>query len=321
MDVLRDPYFIYPFIISAFIQIFTYYFLQHAFPKQFAQTRKQKAWILTLQNSFVTALSSVPFLYHFAANGFSFDDFPAIDTPFAKALTAFFMTYLLADLTFGALFYPELMDPMTGWFHHTLYTVLSFQILRWGVPGLLGVYLILEAPTLLLSMGQINKAFRKDMLYGGIFFSTRIVFHLVLSYKLFTDFHNFLFLPTVSVFPIHILWFKQWIVQQIKKCAIGTAPTSKTQTVKEWEKVVVASGSSVPVPRRAHFIRADSVSSAAVAAAVAASLAAPPTPPKPKRRILGVMAAAQQPAMARLQAHALRLLRGGRRGSNSNLQS
>ncbi|KAI8800038.1 hypothetical protein BJ742DRAFT_669257, partial [Cladochytrium replicatum] len=212
-------------------------------------TRKQKAWILTLQNSIVTALSSLPFLYQFIANGFSFVDFPALDTSFSKALTAFFMTYLLADLAFGALCYPELMDPLTGWFHHTLYTVLSFQILRWGVPGLLGVYLILEAPTLLLSMGQINRAFRKDMLYGGIFFSTRIVFHLVLSYKLFTDFHNFLFLPTVSVFPIHVLWFKQWIVQQIKKRSTASAaPKSKSQRTME-ENVVVASASSVHVPR------------------------------------------------------------------------
>ncbi|KAJ1551121.1 hypothetical protein HK096_003035 [Nowakowskiella sp. JEL0078] len=77
---------------------------------------------------------------------------------------------------------------------------------------------ILEAPTLMLSVASINKNLRHDNLYGALFFVTRIVLHLVLVYRLFTDFSDRKFwVAPLSVFPLHIIWFNRWIQQQRRK--------------------------------------------------------------------------------------------------------
>ncbi|KAJ3129825.1 hypothetical protein HK098_008059 [Nowakowskiella sp. JEL0407] len=149
----------------------------------------------------------------------SLRDHPAL-SPFVagelgKVICAFFITYCISDLLIGVIHYKSQITFLTGWFHHTLYFFLVSSILTWNFQGLFALYGILELPTLLLGLGSIQKAFRHDMVYGAIFFSTRIVFHLFLAYRLFVDFNGSrIWTAAVAVFPLHILWFNQWIQQQ-----------------------------------------------------------------------------------------------------------
>ncbi|KAJ1541176.1 hypothetical protein HK096_010388, partial [Nowakowskiella sp. JEL0078] len=104
--------------------------------------------------------------------------------------------------------------------------------MTWKASGLFAMFGILEAPTLLLSIASINKNLRRDYLYGAMFFATRIVLHLVLLYRLFTDFPDRkLWVAPLCVFPLHIIWFNRWVQQQRREWTKSKSATYVAKVV------------------------------------------------------------------------------------------
>jgi hypothetical protein len=69
--------------------------------------------------------------------------------------------------------------------------------------------MISELPTVILSLGSYNKKFRNDSLFGLTFFTTRICYHIFLTY-MFRK-HSLLLGVALSALSLHIYWFWNWV--------------------------------------------------------------------------------------------------------------
>jgi hypothetical protein len=120
----------------------------------------------------------------------------------------------------GISYYPDCMDPITGWFHHSLYAFLLLFVIGWEKEGIFLVAGIQELPTLILSLGYLYKPWRQDRLFGLTFFLTRIVFHFFpltwFIYRAWPEITSFWITPLLVV-PLHFYWFGKWVRQQIRQ--------------------------------------------------------------------------------------------------------
>lgn len=94
-------------------------------------------------------------------------------------------------------------------------------VLLWMILGrftnAFGLFLIMELPTCVLSLGQVNPALRHDLIFGGSFFATRICLHIYLFEKIFSFRHlSNVWMIIFAAFLLHIHWFYGWIKQQIR---------------------------------------------------------------------------------------------------------
>jgi hypothetical protein len=94
------------------------------------------------------------------------------------------------------------------------------NLLQWSLQNHFIAAGIMEAPTLLMSIAQIQKKYRNDKLFGVTFFATRIMFHVYYIWHLgwgSTVFNNtWIFIYPSLVLPLHVMWFKGWISQQMR---------------------------------------------------------------------------------------------------------
>ena len=128
------------------------------------------------------------------------------------------MSYVFSDFILGILQYPEFMDIVTGWIHHSLYLVMVFYIIQWEKAGLFAIAGIQEVPTLILAVGRLYKPLRQDLLFGFTFFCTRLVFHFWYGYLVYSAWPEetaFWMVPLIVV-PMHLYWFGKWVRQQHK---------------------------------------------------------------------------------------------------------
>ena len=61
-----------------------------------------------------------------------------------------FAAFMVLDITFGLLHYPEHVDLLAGWIHHTIYLMLVWRLSSWGVPCIFQVFAFDEIPTFIL---------------------------------------------------------------------------------------------------------------------------------------------------------------------------
>lgn len=216
LAVITDTSFYIPFLLSSLLQLTVYHICVSRFPSTF-KTDRQKSWILTTLSSFVMTIGSLPFLLRFAIKDLHLGYFDWLHTYGSVGLSAFFITYLLFDLLIGSVEYKAQIHPMSGWFHHTLYTFVVFHLIQWQVSGTFCILAVLELPTLLLAIGTIRKELRRDRVFGAVFFATRIVFHVYMIKKIHEGFpgRHFYLIP-IGVFPLHVLWFQGWVKQQVR---------------------------------------------------------------------------------------------------------
>ncbi|KAJ3359513.1 hypothetical protein HDU91_004910 [Kappamyces sp. JEL0680] len=163
-------------------------------------------------------LGSLPFVASYFASACNLQVFPLMNSPLAVALVAFFMSYLLADCVLGYLHYPEQMNLVTGWIHHSIYLVLLPILVTSGLSGAFMVFAFMELPTIVLALGYLNEDWRSEYLFGGTFFLTRIVFHQYLAYQMYHTTPHLL-LPVVLIMPLHFYWFYSWLARQARLAA------------------------------------------------------------------------------------------------------
>ncbi|KAJ3042974.1 hypothetical protein HDV00_006281 [Rhizophlyctis rosea] len=236
-EVLTSSDFIYPFLASTTALSSAYFTLPRIYPTTFA-TEKSRAWILTLLCATTLTIGCIPFIHsHLLLGPHSMAASPLTDSPLARYLCAFFVAYLITDLSIGSVCYPKHIDPMSGWFHHTLYMIMVIGLLGAGVPGGFCTMGLLELPTGVLALGSVNKKWRNDMVFGSTFFATRILYHAYFIQDLYFSFPGrWLWMVLAGVMPMHVVWFQGWVKQQLrlrkKRQAEAEAAKSAGEKVK-----------------------------------------------------------------------------------------
>jgi hypothetical protein len=205
-------------IPASFVLLMSVYSVCKWYMTDHFQKTAQIAWVFTLVSSTVTSMGAAFALYEFYLADF---DPRLLQTErwYAQAITIFFLVYLILDLSVGYLHYPDQIGCMSGWGHHIVYTI----ILTWALFNKLEVSFLalcaLELPTIFLSLGYINKRWRNDILFGVMFFVTRIVYHAWMIYYFYYNIESTAaWLILLGIYPMHIHWFGGWIRQQKRKC-------------------------------------------------------------------------------------------------------
>ncbi|KAJ3413475.1 hypothetical protein HDV05_007920 [Chytridiales sp. JEL 0842] len=245
VDTVTDPLFMYPLIAFCCFQVVMYYSLIRLFPNTFP-TEKQKGWILTAANAFVLTIASIPFIYAFVRHDMQMDTAPIKNWHFiSKPTCAFFISYLWGDLLLGYFLYPTQMNFWSGYFHHTLYTFMVTNLLQWDLHNEFIVAGIMEAPTFIMAVAQIDKRFRNDKLFGSVFFATRICFHLYYTVHLafFAYPKTLIFLYPTLILPLHVMWFNGWLKQQRR---IKSAKNSPGTSSPASEPISLSSSTTSP---------------------------------------------------------------------------
>ncbi|KAI9366136.1 hypothetical protein DFJ73DRAFT_807206 [Zopfochytrium polystomum] len=229
--VLLSPDFYRPFFLSTLICVAWYTTIIRLTRSTITSTR-QKAWVLTLLSSLVMIIvgSRMTLDFILLPTNATIADLPSLDSPLAWALSAFFLAYLAVDVVIGTRFYPDQFGFISGWVHHLGYAYCVFSLLqRAQIGSFLAFGAILELSTVPLALGHIDKRMRRDWVFGGLFFVTRVVFHAYVVYHAISVYHRswYWIVPTLP-WPLHVHWFLQWVKQQrrLKKKQLATSTST-----------------------------------------------------------------------------------------------
>ncbi|KAJ1033109.1 hypothetical protein NDA16_000387 [Ustilago loliicola] len=204
------------FYASLVIQHVIFHGLSHSWLKGDSKDMlKKRCWILTTLASFVMCVASLPYLYDLILGGFDLHSIRPRTKTVAEPLAAFFVAYLLSDLTLGSIYYRKLINLSSGWIHHIAYTFLfSFWVHKgWG--HIAAAAAIFELPTLIMGVASIHPPLRSNMAFTVTFFATRIFYHFALLLSSVTKHGrsapgiNGSWGPTISLavtYPMHLWW-------------------------------------------------------------------------------------------------------------------
>jgi hypothetical protein len=178
-----------------------------ALKTKFATTDKQISWLLTFMSSGGLTLASIPRFYRFWKSGWNIQSFQ-VDRTLDTLVLCYFVSYLILDLCLGSIYYKRQINILTGWIHHSVYTIITVYFLRYRLGGFFTTASILEMPTLIMALGSLRSRFRSDYLFAATFFAFRLVFHAFMIKTLKQNHHiRSLWIVAASIFPLHLFWF------------------------------------------------------------------------------------------------------------------
>lgn len=180
---------------------FVYYFLRFL-------KLPDHSWYLTLYSSFVTSFVGLYLFYHVCHDGFT----ATIDneTDLSRYAAIFFIGYCIMDLLLGSMHYENLLTYDDGWTHHFLYIAVCAYLIHDGLTSLFAIALVEELPIMLLAFHEVQNKQRPSLLFGVLYFLTRIVFHTVLIYKA-AQFSTLVFTVGLSLLMLHVKEFQRWV--------------------------------------------------------------------------------------------------------------
>ncbi len=201
------------FIIITFFFI-DYFFTYYNTTKSLKLTQKQKAHILSIKSSITLFIISLYFNYKFISSNFNISEYITQLSKkelFLLELAIYnLISYFISDSTIGFFNYHNFLCSLSGYLHHSVYTIIAFfSLIHLHNYPLFFLFLLAELPTIFLSIGRYNKSFASNNIFGSTFFLTRIIYHLILTIT-FKDNPIFLILGMLSL-SVHIYWFKNWI--------------------------------------------------------------------------------------------------------------
>lgn len=205
------------FLLSCGEYLFHYKFINYI---KKDLTEKQKAHILSVKSSITLFLIGIYFNYYYFSSNFNQERFLNIleendSLNFGKLVVLYFAAYLMMDIYIGNKDYKKYMKQLSGNFHHTVYIGINLLSLYTGLYPIYLLHMMSEFPTFLLSLGSFDSALRHDNWFGGIFFTTRILYHAILTYifrsnKMVLGF-------SLAALALHIYWFYGWFKKYGKK--------------------------------------------------------------------------------------------------------
>ena len=101
-------------------------------------------------------------------------------------------------------------DQDDGWTHHFLYIGVCLYLLHNGLTSLFAVALVEELPIVLLSMYEVRNKQKPSLLFGMLYFFTRIMFHTALIYKA-AAISNVIFAVGLNLLLLHVREFQRWV--------------------------------------------------------------------------------------------------------------
>jgi hypothetical protein len=186
-------------------------------------------------------LIGIYYNYHYFTSKFNKADFFNIlekkgSLDFGKIIVLYFTAYLIMDIFIGSQDYATSMKSLSGYFHHTVYTLINMLSLNIGMFPMYFLHMLSELPTLLLSIGSFDSSLRDDNLFGLTFFITRIVYHIILTW-MFRD-NTVILSLSLATLGMHIYWFSGWIkkyflTDELKKQKEKQKEKQQTQKQKE----------------------------------------------------------------------------------------
>jgi betaine lipid synthase len=166
------------------------------------------SWYLTLYSSGVTSFIGLYSFYHVWHDGLSATIENERDI--SRYAAIFFIGYCVMDLVLGSIHYESLLTYDDGWTHHFLYIGVCAYLLHNGLTSLFAVALVEELPIVLLSMYEVRNKQKPSLLFGLLYFFTRIMFHTVLIYKA-AAISNLIFAVGLNLLLLHVREFQRWI--------------------------------------------------------------------------------------------------------------
>ncbi len=125
------------------------------------------------------------------------------------------VTYFISDLYHGWYYYKNILDNsfLLSYFHHTVYVGLFAYCNYYDKLNYCLLGIPFEIPSVVRSLGYINKDFKDNKLFGQLFFIFRIIYNIVLlvyfyKIKLF-DF----FIFGSATMTLHSYWFYGYLVK------------------------------------------------------------------------------------------------------------
>lgn len=229
-------------------------------------TEKQLSWIITASASAMMTLSSIPFVLDFLLDGGSINN--VRESPiFSYTMNRVFQAYLIADLIMGAAHYRSQMALLTGWIHHAAYVLIVQVAIKRSWTQIFCLCAAMELPTFILAIGSINPYLRSDRLFAASFFTTRILFHIILimSY-LFPEYApGDTRVPgyiLMCIFPLHAWWFTGCIkgfIRRAKAKNSNVEPNVIALDISQASLHVGVRRPSPPSPKRGLQVRRTSM--------------------------------------------------------------
>ena len=173
---------------------------------------KRKSWILTLLSSTGTSISGICSFLILLVYGWE-DSLVRSGNIFTELSIIFFMAYLLMDMLIGKLFYPDYITLKTGMAHHTAFLFIAYTVLSNNVSFVLTLCFVEEVPIVFLTASFLNKSYRKDLLYGSLYFLTRVVFHSYLVYNAYIR-NVSVWIYGIPTGLVHLYCLSRWVRQQ-----------------------------------------------------------------------------------------------------------
>jgi len=166
------------------------------------------SWYLTLYSSGVTSFFGLYFFYHVVQDGFMATITNERDL--SRYIAIFFIGYCIMDLLIGSIHYDNLITYDDGWTHHFLYITILGWLLHNNLTPLFAVALVEELPIILLSFYEVQNKQRPSLVFGTLYFLTRVVFHTVLIYKA-APVSNVIFAAGLALLLWHVQEFQRWV--------------------------------------------------------------------------------------------------------------
>lgn len=153
----------------------------------------------------------------FYSHRYDFAAYPLFgESDLSLHLAVAFLAYLFLDLSLGMLFYRSQMTILNGYFHHTIYSLMTLFAIHRRLPMVYLLYWPEELPMVLMSIGALNPAARVNMRFGLSYFVTRICWHIYLTASLWSH-EMILGVLSLAVFPLNAYFFYGWVKQQLRK--------------------------------------------------------------------------------------------------------
>ena len=177
--------------------------------------RKQRAWLLQLITAFISSIIALPstfLLLFYIGNKEVWYSLQGDDVFGARFLCIFFLVQCLLDIIIGLAEYREHLPLPTSWIHHAVYLRLMTWVLGLKSCGTFASAAINELPSVLLSLGNVDKSLRTDLVFGIVYFATRVsyTFYIFILHIVWET-NSFYFKFVMGfVFIVHVGWFIQW---------------------------------------------------------------------------------------------------------------
>ncbi|KAM0786864.1 hypothetical protein ACM66B_002289 [Microbotryomycetes sp. NB124-2] len=217
------------------------------------QQAKKRSWILTGTAALVSSICSTPFLFDLVSSGLDVAQVKERSN-LSRAVVMFFMAYLNMDLIIGSFYYRRNITLLTGWIHHSAYSILCIVVTRHHLTHVFAHAFIMESPTFLLALSMLVPKLRSDLAFNGLFFVTRIAWHAVLLALYWSPYGQthafgllaqpgspaFTLIPAVGLSlaaPLHVQWFTSSVRGMLKRKRRTLAATthSVNSTLSERE--------------------------------------------------------------------------------------